>query len=94
MLGTRGQRGRRKRRWSVRQPGPPVAACGPAHVRDHDFASEAEGKAIPYGVYDLAADAGSVNVGTDHDTAAFAVETIRRWWNARGRADYPQAGGC
>ena len=64
----------------------------PAAVRDHDFASEAEGKAIPYGIYDLAANAGWVNVGTDHDTAAFAVESIRRWWNARGRADYPQAG--
>jgi hypothetical protein len=64
----------------------------PAAVRDHDFASEADGRAIPYGVYDLAANAGWVSVGTDHDTAAFAVETIRRWWNARGRADYPQAG--
>jgi len=64
----------------------------PAAVRDHDFASEAEGKAIPYGIYDLAADAGWVSVGTDHDTAAFAVESIRRWWNARGRADYPAAG--
>jgi hypothetical protein len=63
----------------------------PARVRDHDFASEGDGKAIPYGVYDLAADAGWVAVGTDHDTAAFAVETIRRWWNARGRHDYPAA---
>ena len=61
----------------------------PAAVRDHDFASEAEGKAIPYGTCDLAANAGWVNAGTDHDTAAFAVESIRRWWNARGRADYP-----
>ena len=64
----------------------------PARVRDHDFASDSEGKAIPYGVYDLTADAGWVSVGTDHDTAAFAVESIRRWWNARGRADYPAAG--
>ena len=64
----------------------------PARVRDHDFASDSEGKAIPYGIYDLAANAGWVNVGTDHDTAAFAVESIRRWWNARGRADYPAAG--
>jgi hypothetical protein len=64
----------------------------PARVRDHDFASEGEGKAIPYGIYDLAADAGWVNVGTDHDTAAFAVESIRRWWAGRGRADYPAAG--
>jgi hypothetical protein len=64
----------------------------PARVRDHDFLSEAEGKATPYGIYDLTANAGWVNVGTDHDTAAFAVESIRRWWNARGRADYPLAG--
>jgi Rhodopirellula transposase DDE domain len=64
----------------------------PALVRDHDFASEGAGKAIPFGVYDLAADAGWVSVGTDHDTAAFAVETIRRWWNGAGRADYPAAG--
>jgi transposase len=63
----------------------------PVRVRDHDFASEAEGKAIPYGIYDLAANAGWVNVGTDHDTAAFAVESVRRWWNARGRTDYPAA---
>ncbi len=64
----------------------------PARVRDHDFASEGDGKAIPYGVYDLAADTGWVSVGTDHDTAAFALETICRWWNARGRHDYPAAG--
>jgi len=63
----------------------------PARVRDHDFASEAEGKAIPYGIYDLAANCGWVNVGTDHNTAAFAVESIRRWWNAAGRAGYPAA---
>jgi len=67
-------------------------AGAPAAVRDHDFASEAGGKAIPYGVCDLAADAGWVSAGTDHDTAAFAVETIGRWWNARGRAGYPLAG--
>ena len=63
----------------------------PAGVRTHDFPDEQLGKAIPYGVYDLAANAGWVNVGTDHDTAAFAVESIRRWWNAAGRAAYPQA---
>ena len=63
----------------------------PARVRDHDFASEGDGKAILYGIYDLAANAGWASVGTDHDTAAFAVETIRRWWNARGRLDYPAA---
>ncbi len=65
-------------------------AGDPARVRDHDFPGP-EGKAIPYGIYDLAADAGWVNVGTDHDTAEFAVESIRRWWNARGRQDYPAA---
>jgi transposase len=63
----------------------------PTQVRTHDFPDEQQGKAIPYGVYDLAANAGWVSVGTDHDTAAFAVETIRRWWNAGGRAAYPQA---
>ena len=63
----------------------------PVPVRDHDFASDSDGKAIPFGIYDLAADAGWVSVGTDHDTAAFAVETIRRWWSARGRRDYPAA---
>ena len=63
----------------------------PAQVSTHDFPDRELGKAIPYGVYDLAANAGWVNVGTDHDTAAFAVESIRRWWNAAGRGDYPQA---
>ncbi len=63
----------------------------PARVSTHDFPDRKLGKAIPYGVYDLAANAGWVNVGTDHDTAAFAVESIRRWWNAAGRGDYPAA---
>jgi hypothetical protein len=63
----------------------------PVRVRDHDFPAGDEPKAIPYGIYDLAANAGWVNVGTDHDTAAFAVESIRRWWNARGSLDYPAA---
>jgi Rhodopirellula transposase DDE domain len=63
----------------------------PARVRTHDFPDRELGKAIPYGVYDLAANAGWVNVGTDHDTATFAVESIRRWWNAAGRGDYPHA---
>jgi hypothetical protein len=64
----------------------------PVRVRDHDFPGPGGGKAIPYGIYDLAANTGWVNVGTDHDTAAFAVESIRRWWQARGSADYPAAG--
>jgi len=64
---------------------------GPVAVRTHDFPDESLGKAIPYGVYDVAANAGWVNVGTDHDTAAFAVESIRRWWNGAGNASYPAA---
>jgi Rhodopirellula transposase DDE domain len=63
----------------------------PARVADHDFPGRQPVKAIPYGVYDLAADTGWVNVGTDHDTAAFAVESVRRWWQGRGRLDYPAA---
>ena len=63
----------------------------PVPVRTHDFMDKELGKAIPYGVYDVAANAGWVNVGTDHDTAAFAVESIRRWWKAMGRAAYPRA---
>src|SRR5262249_41360991 len=57
----------------------------------HDFLVQAGGKAVPYGVYDLGANAGWVNVGTDHNTAAFAVESIRRWWTGAGRGDYPAA---
>src|SRR5213078_3251701 len=63
----------------------------PAAARTHDFPGDSAGKAVPYGVYDLTANAGRVSVGTDHDTAAFAVESIRRWWNARGSQDYPDA---
>jgi Rhodopirellula transposase DDE domain len=66
-------------------------AGDPVRVADHDFPGRGDGKVVPYGIYDLAADAGWVNVGTDHDTAAFAVESIRRWWAGRGRADYPGA---
>ena len=61
----------------------------PVRVRDHDFPDKELGKVTPYGVYDIAANAGFVNVGTDHDTAAFAVESIRRWWRAEGRNRYP-----
>jgi transposase len=63
----------------------------PVATRTHDFPGHSLGKAIPYGVYDVTANAGWVNVGTDHDTAAFAVESIRRWWKAAGRGDYPLA---
>ena len=63
----------------------------PAATRTHDFPGDSAGKAVPYGVYDLTANAGWVSVGTDHDTAAFAVESIRRWWTAAGSSDYPLA---
>ena len=63
----------------------------PAATRTHDFPQDSLGKAVPYGIYDLTGNTGWVSVGTDHDTAAFAVESIRRWWNAAGRGDYPQA---
>ncbi|MEU6072003.1 ISAzo13 family transposase [Streptomyces sp. NPDC047082] len=66
-------------------------AADPMPVNVHDFADPQLGKAVPYGIYDLAANTGWVNVGTDHDTAAFAVESIRRWWSGQGRAAYPQA---
>ncbi len=63
----------------------------PEEVRVHDFLIKELGRAVPYGVYDLAADAGWVSVGIDHDTAAFAVQTIRRWWHDVGRIRYPKA---
>src|SRR5712691_3854798 len=63
----------------------------PERVNVHDFPSDAVGKAIPYGIYDLGSNAGWVSVGTDHDTAAFAVETLRRWWRCDGSARYPGA---
>jgi transposase len=64
----------------------------PIRVEDHSFFTGPQGPhAIPYGVYDLTADAGWVNVGVDHDTAAFAVASIRRWWQMRGHTDYPHA---
>jgi hypothetical protein len=63
----------------------------PVEVNTHDFLDKSLGKVVPYGIYDLAANTGWVNVGTDHDTATFAVESIRRWWNAAGRAGYPHA---
>ena len=64
----------------------------PVKVRDHSFADEQGGHAIPYGVYDVAANTGFVNVGTDRNTAAFAVESVRRWWQMAGRDAYPHAG--
>ena len=63
----------------------------PEEVRVHDFLIEELGRAVPYGVYDLAANAGWVSVGVDGDTAAFAVQTIRRWWHEVGQPRYPEA---
>jgi Rhodopirellula transposase DDE domain len=63
----------------------------PEPVNVHDFLDPEFGKAIPYGVYDLAANTGWVSVGTDHDTSAFAVATIRTWWHRVGAPAYPHA---
>lgn len=63
----------------------------PERVKVHDFPEEELGKVIPYGVYDLATNKGWVSVGIDHDTAEFAVETLRRWWYHMGREVYPHA---
>lgn len=63
----------------------------PEEVRVHDFIDPKLGKAIPYGVYDLAANLGWVSVGVDHDTAEFAVATLRRWWEQLGDGMYPGA---
>lgn len=63
----------------------------PELVRVHDFKIPELGKVAPYGVYDIAANSGWVNVGVDHDTAAFAVESIRRWWRALGKKRYSGA---
>ena len=73
------------RQW--RQVGDPVK------VDDHSFFAVGPDteEAIAYGVYDITANTGWVNVGVDHDTSAFAVASIRRWWQARGRGDYPGA---
>ena len=60
-------------------------------VNVYDFVSLADGKAVPYGIYDLINNKGFVNVGIDHDTAEFSVESIRRWWNTIGKKLYPQA---
>ena len=65
----------------------------PEPVRVHDFKIPALGKVAPYGVYDITDNSGWVNVGIDHDTAAFAVESIRRWWNALGKDRYPGSAG-
>jgi hypothetical protein len=63
----------------------------PEKVRTHDFQDKELGKVAPYGVYDMSKDQGWVSVGTDHDTPAFAVATIRQWWHQMGRPLYPKA---
>jgi hypothetical protein len=63
----------------------------PAATLVHDFPEDSLGKAVPYGIYDITGNTGWVSVGTDHDTAAFAVESVRRWWKAAGQGDYPLA---
>ncbi len=63
----------------------------PEKVRVHDFMIPELGRAIPYGVYDLATNSGWVSVGVDHDTSTFAVEAVRRWWKSMGSERYPQA---
>ena len=60
----------------------------------YDFIDKDLGKVTPYGVYDIAADAGWVSVGTDHDTAAFAVQTIRTWWQKAGSPPTQARAGC
>jgi hypothetical protein len=62
----------------------------PEHVRVHDFVIPELGRAVPYGVYDIADNAGWVSVGIDHDTAAFATNAIRSWWQLMGRERYPK----
>jgi hypothetical protein len=63
----------------------------PEKVRVHDFVIPELGRAAPYGVYDVTQNAGWVSVGGDHDTAAFAVQSIRRWWQSMGAKAYPEA---
>jgi hypothetical protein len=63
----------------------------PVRVRSHDFPDQDGGHAIPYGVYDVGANTGFVNVGTDHNTAALATESVRRWWDLIGKDAYPHA---
>ena len=63
----------------------------PVEVRDHDFRSEASGKAVPYGIYDVHANRGTIFVGTSRETAEFAVDAIEMWWRDEGQQRYPGA---
>jgi transposase len=66
-------------------------AGDPERVLTHDFPDPEVGKAIPYGVYDMGWDLGWVNVGVDHDTSSFAIESIRQWWTGMGEEAYPRS---
>jgi hypothetical protein len=68
-----------------------LPAKHPLKVQGHDFPSPSVPRAYPYGIYAIGRNAGFVNVGTDHDTGAFAVASIRGWWRSEGRHIYPQA---
>jgi len=63
----------------------------PEAVRGHDFPDKPKGKVTPHGVYDMGKNQGWVSVGIDHDTAEFAVDSIRHWWNRMGQPTYPEA---
>ena len=63
----------------------------PIEVNMHDFPKSGEGKAVPYGIYEIGKDRGYVNVGINHDTGEFAVASIRRWWKHLGRKNYPKS---
>jgi hypothetical protein len=65
--------------------------ASPEEVNDHDFPDPKKGKAVPYGIYEIASNQGWVNVGTDHDTPEFAVQSIRSWWLSMGKPGYPNA---
>jgi hypothetical protein len=74
------------------QPGREWARKGsPVQARDHSFPDRDGGHAIPYGVYDTAANQALVNVGTGGNTASLAVESLRRWWDMLGKREYPHA---
>ena len=68
--------------------------ASPTRVKTHDFVDPELGKAVPYGVYDLANDEGWVSVGDTADTAEFAVESIRRWWHTWASPGSPRPHGC
>ncbi|MGH8220286.1 MAG: ISAzo13 family transposase [Steroidobacteraceae bacterium] len=68
-----------------------LPAKQPLHVQGHDFPSPEVPRAYPYGIYDIGRNAGFVNIGTDHDTGAFAVASIRGWWRTEGRVIYAKA---